>query len=311
MSADSMSRFEELVSRYLDEGLTEAAAAELAGLLEEPRLAARFLEMTRLNSEIAGLLSAPVPDAAMVDLVRPDIEKALAGEQPPGVRLRFSERIQTSAKTETNVVSAPSAFKSRRKALLRALPWAAVFLLFAGLAAIIILNRTRSSEAGTVASIEGEIRRLGSQGEQALKERQSWQRGETLKTVGAKSTATVTFSDRSRLVLSEDCIVRNQSTREEHRVELDHGALQAVVTKQPTKRPFLLVTPEAEALVVGTALRLVTGGHHTRLEVTEGEVLFRRLHDGAEVSVEAGNYAVVAPNVPFVVRPIHANPHHP
>jgi hypothetical protein len=50
MSAPEFSRFDELVSRYLDDELAPAHAAELIALLSEPPLAARFLEMVRLNS---------------------------------------------------------------------------------------------------------------------------------------------------------------------------------------------------------------------------------------------------------------------
>src|SRR5688572_30126426 len=68
MSAAELSRFDELVSCYLDAALSDADATELVALLAEPPLAARFLETTRLNSQMAGLLAAPVPDAAMVEL---------------------------------------------------------------------------------------------------------------------------------------------------------------------------------------------------------------------------------------------------
>ena len=86
--------------------------------------------------------------------------------------------------------------------------------------------------------------------------------------------------------------------------------MQAALKRQPAGRPFVFVTPEAEATVVGTTLRLVSGSHHTRLEVIEGEVRFRRRHDGAEVAVKAGHYAFVAPNVPLIAAPFHLDPHH-
>ena len=57
MSAAELSRFDELVSRYLDAALADTDATELVALLAEPPLATRFLETTRLNSEIAGLLA--------------------------------------------------------------------------------------------------------------------------------------------------------------------------------------------------------------------------------------------------------------
>lgn len=169
--------------------------------------------------------------------------------------------------------------------MLRVFAWAAVLLVFAGLATVFLFNRTRLAEVPAVASVEGEVRLIGPHGERALNAPQSWQRGETLKTVGPKSTATVTFSDGSRLAMGDNCIALNQSTKEERRVELQHGTVQAALKKQPKQRPFVFVAPEAEAIVVGTTLQLVAGAHHTRLEVTEGEVRFRRRHDGAEVAV--------------------------
>jgi len=309
MSATNPSPFEELVSRYLDGGLTDTDAAELVASLAEPALAVRFLEMTRLNSEIAGLLSAPVPDGAMVELVRMDIEKSLAAAPPStGVRLRIAERTQSSAGAGPTVCSAPRPLPPRRKPVLRALAWAAMFLVFAG-AAIFFLNRTRLAEAPAVASVEGEVQLIGPNDEHPVTPGQSWQRSETLKTVGPKSTATVTFGDGSRLELGHNCIALNQSSKEGRRVELHHGTVQAALKKQPARRPFVFSTPEAEVIVVGTTLKLATGGHHTRLDVTEGEVRFRRRHDGAEVAVKAGYFAVVAPNVPLVAKPLHADPH--
>ena len=309
MSTTDLSRFDELVSRYIDSALAATDATELLALLGDPPLATRFLETTRLNSEIAGLLAAPVPDAAMVELVRADIEKALAATQPPsGVRLRIVERTQPLAATEPTILPKRS-MTPRRKSAWRALAWAAVFLVFAGLAAVFLVNSTRPTEAPAIASIQGEVRLLGPKGERRLKPSQSWERGETLKTVGANSAATVTFRDGTRLDFSGNSIVVNQSGKEGCRVQLEHGAVRGSLTKKPSGHPFVFATPEAEAIVMGITLRLVTGGHHTRLEVTEGEVRFRRLDDGAEVTVKAGYYAVVAPNAPFVATPLHPDPH--
>jgi hypothetical protein len=61
---------------------------------------------------------------------------------------------------------------------------------------------------------------------------------------------------------------------------------------------------------VGNTLHLVTGGHHTRLGVTEGEVRFRRRPDGAEVAVKAGFFSLAGPNVPLVAKPIRGDRHH-
>ncbi len=156
-----------------------------------------------------------------------------------------------------------------------------------------------------IAAVRAGVRLLGPKGERVLRSGQPWQRGETLKTVGANSTTTVTFRDGSRLDFGGNSVVVNHSTQEGCRVDLEHGDVRGSLKKQPGGHPFVFATPEAEAIVVGTTLRLVTGAHHTRLEVTEGEVRFRRRHDGAEVAVKAGYFAVVAPNAPLVAKPFH------
>src|SRR5439155_3348794 len=106
MSTEEFSRFDELVSRYHDAELGEADARELLAFLAEPELATRFLEMTRLNSEIAGLLAAPVPDAAMVELVRADIEKNIATQRSAEApQLETVERIVPFASRKQRVAS--------------------------------------------------------------------------------------------------------------------------------------------------------------------------------------------------------------
>src|SRR5438093_11891781 len=161
MSAAELSRFDELVSRYLDDELIRADASELVTFLAEPELAARFLEMMRLNSEIGGLLSAPVPDAAMVELVRADIEKSLAAAQPTsGVRLRIAERPAPASSTTAAVPVAHPLPQKRGRALWR-LAWAAVFVVFAGLATTLVVNRTPSADAPIVVSARGEVRLEG------------------------------------------------------------------------------------------------------------------------------------------------------
>lgn len=312
MSATNLSRFDELVSCYLDEGLTGTEAAELAALLSEPLLAARFLEMTRLNSEIAGLLSAPVPDAAMVELVRADIEKALTTPQSStGGRLRIADRTQPHVDSPPARVPALRPPPTRRKSAVRALAWAAVLLLLAGLAAVFVFNGAQRLAAPAITSVQGDARLVGPSGERALRAGESWRHGETLKTVGPNSAVTVTCHDGTRLDFGGNSVAVNQSTKEGRRVELEHGAAQGVIKKQFAHHPFTFATADAEAIVVGTTLRFAAGGHHTRLDVTEGEVRFRRRHDGAEIAVKAGQFAVVAPNVPFVAKPIAADPHHP
>jgi ferric-dicitrate binding protein FerR (iron transport regulator) len=193
----------------------------------------------------------------------------------------------------------------------RALAWAAGLVVLAALAGVFLFNRTPSFESPVVASVQGEVRSLGASGEYVLASGQSWRSGETLKTLGPNSAVTLTFRDGSHLDFGGDTVAGNESGQDGWRVRMDHGLVQTTLQKQPARRPCVFATPNAEAIVAGTKLRLLVSGHATRLDVIAGEVRFRRRHDGAEVRVRASQYAVVAPNAPFAATPFHADPHHP
>ncbi len=332
MSASELSRLDELISRYLDGELAEAEAAELLALLAEPSLAARFLEIARLNSEIAGILAAPVPEEAMVELVRADIERSIANlperradilsagssgnlpheaqgtDAPPIGRLEDCPTFLNTSAMRAKVPASRSVSGKHRPVW--SVKWAAAFLVLAGIAAIILLNRTNFGNAPVLASAQGEVRLTGPAGERRPRPGDAWQENERLKTIGPNSAVTLMLRDGSQLDFSNGAIAVNQPSVHGCRVTLEHGVLQAAVQKHSVSAPFVFVTAEAEARVVGTKLRLVASLHWTRLEVSEGEVVFRRRHDDKEITVKSGEYAVVAPNVPFLVRPIHADPHH-
>jgi len=311
MSATNLSRFEELVSRYLDEGLTDTDAAELVTLLAEPPLAARFLEMTRFNSEIAGLLSAPVPDAAMVELVRADIEKSLAAAQPPsGARLRIAERTQPQAAMRPTV-SQPRPKPRRRRARVRTLAWAAVFLTLAGLAWIYFSDVWRPAGKMDVAAVKGEVYFSDASGQARLTGQQALSKAGKLKTVGAGSSVTLVLSDGTRVDVGGNSLLGTQSARGNARFFLEDGSLQSQIGKQPKGRSLTFATPEAEVIVKGTALTLVTWRHHTRLVVTEGQVLLKRRTDGAEIMVRAGFHVLVGPKTKLTADPNDTAPQHP
>src|SRR5262249_44391209 len=149
-----LSRFDELVSRHLDDALAPAEAAEVVALLAQPILAARFLEMTRLNSEIAGLLAAAVPDAAMIDLVRTDIQKSLTGNPGPDAPLNIIPAPQSLASPARSVAQP-------HKTAWPTLACAAGFVIFAGIVAFLFVTRTRLAEAPRITSTLGTVRLAG------------------------------------------------------------------------------------------------------------------------------------------------------
>jgi hypothetical protein len=306
MHAPETNRFDELISRYLDGELKEGERAELSQALAAPEMAERFLEITKLNAEIGGLLSAPVPDSVMVELVMSDLRKEPGN---PGQPLRLRTNPAEPAPAITPVDFRTPATRGRKPSQFRTLKWAAVLVGLIAVASVCYVGFWRSSDTMKVARIEGEVQFMGTSGETRLQAHSPLRNG-SVKTVGASSGATIVLNDGTSIDVGGNSILAIRTTKEPARFLLKSGSLKSQITKQPKNHPLIFATPEAEAIVVGTTLRLAVSGHSTRLEVMEGEARFRRLHDGAEVRVPAGHYAVAAPNAPFVATPHHPEPHH-
>lgn len=300
MSAADSTRFDALLSRHLDEALTDGETAELLDLLADGSLAARFLEMYRLNSEIAGLLAAPVPDAAMVELVRADIGISKAATQlPDRAPLTGTERTVSAGQSRR----VPSRIQ---KPPVWSLAWAALFLVLgAGVVWFVNRDQPAAPPAGPfLASLQGEVRLMGPGGERVLTTGELWPRGETLKTVGPHSAATVTFEDGTRIELGADSVAVNESGTDARRVELERGEVQGKIPPQPAGRTFVFATPVAEAVIVGTMLQVTTvDPHRTRVVVTEGQALVRRRADGAEITVNSGFHVLVSPQRKLTADP--------
>ena len=131
--------------------------------------------------------------------------------------------------------------------------------------------------------------------------------GQGLRTGGFGSVAIVTFPDRTRLEVGADTTLSGFSEGSGKRVALAAGSLRAEVATQPQGRPMVFTAPQGEVKVLGTTLRLVAepgGKGSTRLEVKEGKVLLKRSLDGKMVEVMSGHYAVAAPGVELVAKPL-------
>jgi ferric-dicitrate binding protein FerR (iron transport regulator) len=125
----------------------------------------------------------------------------------------------------------------------------------------------------------------------------------------AGSAAVVVFPDGTTLELGPSTTIRRFVDLEGQdgtgkRVDMEAGAIAAQVVKQPAGRSMVFVTPQAEARVLGTALRIAlvgAKGDATRLEVSEGKVRLKRL-DGKSVDVAAGQFALAVPGVELASR---------
>jgi len=131
--------------------------------------------------------------------------------------------------------------------------------------------------------------------------------GQGLETVGAGSAAVMAYPDRTRLDVGGDAVIRTlQEGEEGKRVTLAKGTVSAVVTRQPSGRSMVFATPQGEAKVLGTTLRLVVDPDPkkgTTLEVKEGKVRLKNLA-GKAVDVLSGHTAVAAAGVELVAKPV-------
>jgi hypothetical protein len=113
------------------------------------------------------------------------------------------------------------------------------------------------------------------------------------------SGATVRYEDRTTLALAAGARLHlfAPDDRAGKRAKLEAGSLQADVVPQPSGRPLMIATPQAEVTVIGTSFTLACGDGRTQLNVDHGRVRMARLSDSAAIEVASGEFAVAAPGL--------------
>jgi hypothetical protein len=106
------------------------------------------------------------------------------------------------------------------------------------------------------------------------------------------------------MTITERTEVKVTSLSRGKRFYLLSGKLEASVARQRPFQPMRLMTPMAEAQVLGTKLTLYTTAKRTRLEVTEGAVRITKLGSEDSTKVSGGHYAVVAANTELKPLPL-------
>jgi hypothetical protein len=116
--------------------------------------------------------------------------------------------------------------------------------------------------------------------------------------VGPAAFATILYPDGTRLDLVPGTRVGEFGERAEKEgagkwIRLDRGAITAQVAKQKPGQPLVLQTPQGDARVVGTTLRLLADLRRSLLEVEEGKVELKN-PTGKTVTVDAGHGAATS-----------------
>ena len=114
-----------------------------------------------------------------------------------------------------------------------------------------------------------------------------------------ETEAIVEFPDGTRLTLGEKTSIRAIAP---DGLRVETGAIDADVARRPKDKPFIFRTAHAEAIIAGTALRLVVTADSTHLEVTKGAAKLSR--GGKSIDVKAGTFAVATAKSLSPAQPI-------
>jgi ferric-dicitrate binding protein FerR (iron transport regulator) len=115
--------------------------------------------------------------------------------------------------------------------------------------------------------------------------------GGTLESMDSDSWVELAFVDGTRVTVSGQSLL-TVSDFGQKELHLRRGVFSADVAKQPDGKPMRIITPSAEAKVLGTQLNIVAAPFSTRLTVNEGRVRVTRLADGSTQDVPADHLVI-------------------
>jgi hypothetical protein len=115
--------------------------------------------------------------------------------------------------------------------------------------------------------------------------------GQSIRTIGALSSARLVFADGTIVHMAGDASVRVHVPDGQKQVFLDYGHPAASVTPQPKRKPLLLFTPTALLKVLGTEFAVSALTSSTELSVSEGVVLIEPRNGGQAIPVKDGEFS--------------------
>lgn len=118
--------------------------------------------------------------------------------------------------------------------------------------------------------------------------------GGTLETLAADAWAEFAFPDGTTMAVSGNSAITISEQQGQKIMRLREGSLSVDAAEQPAGLPMLLMTPSAEARVLGTQFNISTDDLTTRVIVNEGLVEVERLADGSVQQVPENHLIVAA-----------------
>ena len=246
------------------------------------------------DSRLDGLL-AKLVDETITQCELTDLEGLLDGH--PDAQRRYLLYLGLHADMQEAVPRAPESSVRPRK-------WA-MYAALLGLGTLMIavvfhwgpLQRQEESTSpiARIVELSGSIRWLGDLGlfRHTLQVGSSLTGG-TLELLAADSWTEIAFLDGSSVTVSGTATVTLSEGAIGKQVYIKHGDVSINAVRQPTGAPLRVVTPSAEAEVLGTQFNVNVDPQSTRFSVNEGSVSVMRLADGQVQKVETGQFVVAA-----------------
>jgi hypothetical protein len=128
--------------------------------------------------------------------------------------------------------------------------------------------------------------------------------GGTLETLAGDSWAEIEFDDGTTVVVSGRSAITISQQQGRKILRLREGAISVDATEQPAGAPMVLMTPSAEARVLGTQFNVSADAFATRVTVNEGLVEVERLADGSVQEVPENHLIVAALERETEFRPV-------
>jgi len=149
--------------------------------------------------------------------------------------------------------------------------------------------RESATFVATLETVSGEARL----GEKPAESGKGLAAGQSLST-GRDAYVALRYPDGTRLELAGETFVSRLTDGPAGKsASLDSGMIFVEAVKQPSGRPMVISTLQAESTVIGTQFVLTASPGMTRIDVREGRVKFTRLPQAvSSVIVTAGHYAV-------------------
>jgi ferric-dicitrate binding protein FerR (iron transport regulator) len=112
--------------------------------------------------------------------------------------------------------------------------------------------------------------------------------GDLILTTDASGASIRFVDDQTLIVLSKKTIARFELTDPGKRIELKSGRLLCDVDQQPDGKPLIVVTHNAETIVLGTQFSVRADENQTSIDVKEGLVRIKGLQISKTVDARAG-----------------------